>query len=180
MAQEWISLDGCASGPGGEEDIFAAVPDPAFAATQRWNQDLIDDVDFVLLGRTTYELFVRYWPAADEPIAARINEVAKAVCSRTLEEAPWGEFVPAAVERDPLEHLRTLRRDDAARTVLVWGSLSIVHQLAQAGELDELDLFVAPVVLGEGTALLPQPRTLRQLTVEEMDGVVHARYALES
>lgn len=178
VAQEWMSLDGYASGPSGEDEIFAAVPEAADAASQRWNEALLDDVDLVLLGRTTYDAFVRFWPESDEPIAARVNAISKTVCSRSLSTAWWGSFTPARVERDAVSYVRGLR-EGTTGTVLVWGSLSLVHQLVEAGELDELDLFVAPVTLGAGTPLLPSAVRLRQLGAEPFPGALHVRYALD-
>ncbi|SKB09011.1 dihydrofolate reductase family protein [Aeromicrobium choanae] len=176
IAQQWTSLDGYAAGRSGEEEIFAAVPEEADAASQRWNLELLDRVDHVLLGRRTYELFVQYWPGADGPIAARVNAIAKVVCSRSLGAAPWGGFAPARVVPDAAAHVRSLR-DASDDVVLIWGSLSIVHQLLGAGQLDELDLFVAPVALGSGTPLLPAATRLRQLAVADLGGATHVRYA---
>ncbi|WP_286930018.1 MULTISPECIES: dihydrofolate reductase family protein [Aeromicrobium] len=177
MAQEWTSLDGYAAGPSGEGEIFAAVPPEADAASQRWNLELLDRVDHVLLGRRTYDLFVQYWPEADDPIAERVNAIPKVVCSRSLDAAPWGGFAPARVVPDASAHLRSFH-DGTDGVVLVWASLSIVHELVEAGQLDELDLFVAPVVLGGGTPLLPAPVGLRQLAVEDLCGATHLRLAL--
>lgn len=176
--QQWVSLDGYASGPSGEDEIFRAVPEAADAASQRWNETLLDDVEVVLLGRKTYTAFARYWPESDEPIAARVNSIAKVVCSRSLDAAAWGAFTPARIEREAVPYLRSIRGAFTGH-VLIWGSLSIVHELLEAGELDELDLFVAPVALGAGTPLLRSSVTrLRQLHVEAFPGAVHVRYAI--
>ena len=55
LAQQWISADGFAAGPGGEGDIFAAVSDST--ATESHNRALLPGFGEVLLGRRTYELF---------------------------------------------------------------------------------------------------------------------------
>ena len=37
---------------------------------------------------------------------------------------------------------------------MIWGSLAVMRSLLHAGEVDELDLFGAPIALGAGTALV--------------------------
>ena len=174
-----MSLDGYASGPDGEEALFAAIPPEADAASQRWNGELLDGVDAVLLGRRSYEAFVQFWPASDEPIAARVNGIDKVVFSKTLETAPWGEFAPATIHRDAVGYVRELR--ETAATLLVWGSLALMHDLMAAGELDELDLFVAPVALGAGTPLVPagMALALTQLGGDVWAGATHVRYSVD-
>ncbi len=177
IAQEWVSLDGLAAGPHGEGDVFTAVSAAADDASQRWNDRLLDTVDQVLLGRTTYESFVGYWPGAGDAIAPRVNAVPKTVASRSLTTAPWDGFASAAVAADAVDHVRS-RRGGSGGRCLVWGSISVVHALIAAGQLDELDLFVAPLLLGGGTRLLPPgpPVRLRLLQSEQWDNVLHLRY----
>ncbi|MBU2662652.1 dihydrofolate reductase family protein [Actinoplanes bogorensis] len=178
VAQQWMSLDGYASGPDGEEPLFAAIPPDADAASQKWNDNLLDDVDAVLLGRRSYESFVQFWPTATEPIAARVNTIDKVVFSATLESAPWGDHPPATIHHDAVSYLRERRSTET--TLLVWGSLALMHDLMAAGELDELDLFVAPAALGAGTPLIPAgtPLALTQLGGEIWPGATHLRYAV--
>ncbi|MEJ7681935.1 MAG: hypothetical protein WKG06_29605 [Segetibacter sp.] len=49
------------------------------------------DIDTILLGRKTYELFLEFWPAATvdmEIIADKLNSINKLVFSNSLENAP--------------------------------------------------------------------------------------------
>lgn len=181
VAQQWVSLDGFASGPGGEGDIFAAVPPEADAASMAHNERLLPSVAEVLLGRRSYEAFVQVWPTADVPIAARVNTVPKVVLSRTLTAAPWGGFAPARVERDAVGHVRR-RRQEAEGDLLLWGSLDLMATLLAAGEVDELDLFVAPLALGGGSPLLPPGLRLglELVEAETWPGVVHLRYRVRT
>ncbi|MBD7996209.1 dihydrofolate reductase family protein [Arthrobacter sp. Sa2CUA1] len=175
MVQEWISLDGFAAGPGGEADLFAAVAPETSAAGQDWNMRLLPHVDEILLGRRTYELFAAYWPTADEPIAAQLNMARKTVASRTLSSAPWGAYPEAAVVPDAVSYVRE-RRSQGGK-FLIWGSVSLVHALLEAGEVDELDLFIAPIMLGQGLRAFPERSLLLQLhNVRHWRGTLHARY----
>ena len=179
LAQDWMSFDGFAAGEHGEGDLFAAVSPEADAASQRWNELLLPGVDEVLLGRATYEQFADYWPTAEDAVAAAVNAARKTVFSRSLATAPWGSFPGAAVASDAVRYVRE-RRAAGAGTLLVWGSLSIVHTLLAAGELDELDLFIAPVALGSGRRLLSgRHGPLRLLSTDRWNGTLHARYLLE-
>ncbi|MEV0605912.1 dihydrofolate reductase family protein [Polymorphospora rubra] len=181
VAQQWVSVDGYAAGPRGEQDIFAAVRPGADAASQRWNDRLLDEVDSVLLGRRSYGAFSQFWPTSDEPIAERVNRIDKVVFSRTLDAAPWGTYEPATIVADAVSHVRERRRDGDDATLLLWGSLAVMHGLMAARELDEFDLFVAPVALGAGTPLVPEGMTLQltQVGQEIWDGAAHLRYTID-
>jgi dihydrofolate reductase len=179
LTQQWISVDGFLAGVNGEADVFAAVSD--FTASETHNTALLADIDEVLLGRRTYESFAAYWPtAAGEPMAQQINALPRTVCSTTLTAATWGDHAPARVVPDPVEHVRAQRA--AGTRIIVWGSVSVMRALLAAGEVDEVELFVAPIALGAGTPLLAPgaaPLPLR-LTASETwpGGVVRLRYAI--
>lgn len=178
VVQEWVSLDGYASGPDGEMDIMGTVSAHTDRRSQTYNAEFLRAATAVLLGARTYRQFVEYWPTAEEPIADRVNQLPKVVASTTLGSAPWGEHAPAIVVADAREYVRQFRRDGQG-ILVVWGSLSVAHALAEAGLVDELDLFVAPVWLGRGTALLPSGRvTLEQLTSETWRDLIHTRYRI--
>lgn len=179
LAQQWVSLDGYAAGPGGEADLFAAVPAEADAASMDHNVHLLSEVAEVLLGRNTYESFVQFWPTADLPVAQLVNTTPKTVFSRRLREAPWASFAPARAEADAVAHVGRRRREGQGR-LLLWGSLEVMGSLVRAQLVDELELFVAPVVLGAGVPLLPAGlRVGLDLQETQVWGsVVRVRYAL--
>lgn len=133
VAQQWVSVDGFAAGPDGEQVIFEAIPEAADLAGQRWNESLLDDVDEVLLGRTSCQSFVQFWPDAEVPIADRVNSIPKVVFSRTLPSARWGNSAPARVESDAVAYVEDCRQSGEAGTLLVWGSLNLMHSLVSAG-----------------------------------------------
>lgn len=176
IVQEWISADGFASAPDGEAALFEVLDPVTDARSMTHNERLLDDIDVVLLGRRSYESFSAFWPTADDvPIAARVNAIPKRVASSSLEAAPWGDHAPAVVERDPIAWIGS-----TDLRVLVWGSLALVAELHRAGLVDELDLFVAPVLLGTGTPVLPVdgPLALEPIGSEDWGGATHVRYGL--
>ncbi|WP_229070066.1 dihydrofolate reductase family protein [Actinoplanes sp. DH11] len=179
LVQQWMSVDGFLAGPGGEGDVFAAVPD--FGDSERHNTALLESVDEMLLGRRTYQEFAAFWPeATDQPMARQVNGLAKTVCSGTLGAAPWGTHEAARVVPDAVAHVRSQRGSD--RRTIVWGSVSVMRALLAAGEVDELELFVAPIALGAGTPLLapgerPVPLRLRESETWPA-GVTRSRYVV--
>jgi len=179
IVQQWVSLDGFASGPNDETDIMATVDAEADARSQEYNQNFLSGASAVLLGSRTYRKFVEYWPTADEPIAARVNGMRKVVASATLSSAPWGDHEPAIVVDDAVTYARQFRSEESGALV-VWGSLDLTRSLMDAAQVDELDLFVAPVWLGSGTALLGtgQESRLRQVLSEDWGTITHLRYRL--
>jgi dihydrofolate reductase len=168
VVQEFVSVDGLAAGPDGSVDFIPAAAQ-GNAELQDNQLRFIDTVGTIVLGRTTYELFAGYWPDVtgdDKPFGDKINATPKVVFSTTLAEAPWGSWAPAAItEDDPREEIPRLR-DRADQDLVVWGSLSLVQSLAEAGLVDEYQLWVLPVVLGDGQRLFGEgrgPTTLRLL-----------------
>jgi len=179
IAQQWMSVDGLVAGPHGEDDVFNAVE--AFAPSETHNLALLEDVGEILLGRQTYSEWVQFWPTAgDEPMAARVNQLAKVVCSTSLDEAPWGDHEPATVVRDGIAH--ATERQGATGDTIVWGSIRLMRSLLSAAVLDEIELLVAPIALGSGTPLLgpdQPPVHLRLIESESWPGgVVRGRYAV--
>jgi dihydrofolate reductase len=180
LVQQWVSVDGMVAGRNDETDTSDAVPD--FAASDRHNTVLLDSVDEVLLGRRTYEEFVQFWPTADgEALAPLINALPKTVASTTLGAAPWGEHPPARIVADAVEHIRSRRTAGATGTTIVWGSIAVMRALLRAELVDDLELFVAPVLLGAGTLLLDPASPTVRLTLQESEtwpgGSLRARYA---
>lgn len=116
-----------------------------------------------LFGRRTYDKMAAYWPhqSDDNPMARHLNQTPKHVATRTLTALDWdgahilGLDLDAAVER---------LKADGDGDVAVLGSGELVHQLMLLDLVDELRLFIHPLLLGTGKRLLrelPAPRPLR-------------------
>ena len=109
----------------------------------------------LLFGRVTYELMVKYWPTPvarenDPVVAEGMNSLPKVVFSRTLDKASWSNT--RLVKGDLVAEVRKLKQE-TGEGMAILGSGSIVSQLAQAGLIDEYQIVVKPVALGEGRAL---------------------------
>ena len=156
ILQEFVSLDGLASGANGRVDF---VP-TAMQGDQSFGRDqlkLIDSIDTILLGRVTYQMFSQYWPNVTRPdekaFADKVNATPKIVFSKKLDRAPWGTWDEAqVVNNSAARELAKLTRQ-AGKDVLIWGSLSVAQSLMNQALIDEYQLVVCPVVLGGGRPL---------------------------
>lgn len=151
----FVSLDGVMEAPGGEEGYrnagwtFKNVPfDPAAYEIKGREQE---EATALLLGRRNYEAFAPIWPTMTEEFA-RYNELPKYVVSTTLDRADlvdnWG---PIEVLRSVDEVVRL--KETEGGPILVQGSATLGHALADAGLVDRYHLLVFPLLLGAGKRL---------------------------
>ena len=109
----------------------------------------------LLLGRITYELMASYWPTAvaikNDPIVAEgMNSMPKVVFSRKLDKVSWSNT--KLVKGDIALEIRRLKKEPGPGMAIL-GSGSIVSQLALEGLIDEYQVVVNPVVLGQGRTM---------------------------
>jgi dihydrofolate reductase len=173
------SLDGYIEDEHGNFDW--AAPDEEVHA---FVNDLSRPVKTFLYGRRMYETMV-YWEtvpadvehAVERDFAEVWRAADKVVFSRTLEQVSSArtriehEFEPAAVT-----HLK----ERASTDIAVGGAELAAHAFA-AGLVDEVQLFLAPVIVGGGKPALPAGvRTdLELLEVRSFtSGFVHMRYGV--
>ncbi|HWI21041.1 MAG TPA: dihydrofolate reductase family protein [Baekduia sp.] len=185
----FTTLDGVAQAPGGpEEDTEGGFP---FGG---WQAPLVDDtvgeavgsaladIDALLLGRKTYDIFAAYWPhqedGMDSDIARQFNEVPKYVASRGAPQLDWAGSTQ--IGSDLASEMALLR--DRHRNIHVIGSIDFAHSLLAAELYDELALWVYPIVLGQGKKVFPDgavPANLNLLApaITSDSGAVLLRYA---
>ena len=168
ILQEFLSIDGLASGPNGSVDFVPASNsgDKGFGERQI---AFMDSIDAILLGRVTYEMFAGYWPNAtsgdDKPFADKINATPKVVFSNTLKRAPWGTFNEARIVKGNASDEVAKLRQASGRGMVIWGSLSLARSLMSDGLIDQYELIVCPVVLGEGKRLFPEKNDSIDITL---------------
>jgi len=123
-----------------------------------WNAFVADNASGggqLLFGRITYELMARYWPTPDairaNPIVAEgMNSMPKVVFSRTLDKVSWSNT--KLVKGDIASEVRKMKQEPG-KGMAILGSGSIVSQLAPEGLIDEYQVVVNPVVLGQGRTM---------------------------
>lgn len=156
ILQEFVTLDGLAAGPNDSVDFItdSTQGDQSFGQGQL---GFIDTVDTILLGSVTYRMFVDYWPKVttgeEKPFADKLNATPKIVFSKTLDRAPWGEWDDAKVVKGSAAEEVTKLKQQPGKDIVVWGSISLAQSLMKEGLIDEYQLVVCPVVLGNGRSL---------------------------
>ena len=108
---------------------------------------LLEPADALLLGRDTYEVFAASWPEREGEYADRINAMPKHVASNTLTETTWNASV---LDGDTAEAVAKLKEDT---NLLKFGSGELDRTLLDHGLVDELHLWIFPVIAGSGERL---------------------------
>jgi dihydrofolate reductase len=143
---------------------------------------LMAGADTLLLGRVTYEGFAQAFAndATGDPMAATMNNFAKVVVSTTLDQAEWQNST--LISRNVAEEISKLKQGPG-RNINVSGSGTLLSWLLRQGLLDQLDLLVFPVVVGDGKRLLEGTGTKAgmKLTGSKVfgTGVLHLTYQPE-
>jgi dihydrofolate reductase len=175
------SLDGYVADEDGSFDW--AEPDEE---VHSFVNDLQRQVGTCLLGRRMYEVLVAWETMETEGQPPFIRDFAeiwratdKIVYSATLETV---SSTRTRIERavDP-EAIRQMK-ESAGRDLSVGGP-DLAGQAIGAGIVDELHLFVTPVVVGGGTRSLPDDVRLKLRLLDERrfgNGVVSLRYRTEA
>src|SRR4029453_6079721 len=123
-----------------------------------WNAFVEDNATsggVMVLARVTYEMMVAYWPTAEakknDPVVAQgINTLPKVVFSRTLDKASWNNT--KLNKGDVAAEIRKMKTE-SGKDMVILGSGSIVSLLTQEGLIDEYQIAVNPVVLGNGRTI---------------------------
>ena len=132
--------------------------------------------DAMLCGRVTYQEWAAFWPDADNEMAEYMNKTPKHVASTTLEEVEWENShllqgdVPTAVAK---------LKEGPGKDIVISGSPTLVRSLLSEGLVDELQLMIHPLVVGDGARLFSNgDRHALELTDSRQfaTGVIHATY----
>jgi dihydrofolate reductase len=163
------SLDGVMQAPGGpDEDPTGGFAHGGWAVPyfdDEMMRRMAESAPYELvLGRGTYEIFAAHWPYDEGPIADHLNATRKYVASTTLERAEWNNAV--VIPGDVAAYVADLKRQDGPE-LQVHGSPGLIQTLLAHDLVDELRLWVFPVVLGAGKRLFGDGATPRALELVE-------------
>jgi dihydrofolate reductase len=181
-----VSADGFFGTQDGSYDWV--VPDDAIDAK---GASRIDETDTILFGRKTYDSFESFWANAlnqdphhqgrkSDAIAAMakfINAATKIVFSKTRKEVTWkGSKLYSSFDPKMVEELKRA----PGKTIMIFGSGSIVRQLTQHDLIDEYTFVVGPILLGTGKHLFDDVKRVKLELIESTaypSGNVVLRYA---
>lgn len=156
-----MSIDGVVQDPAGDEGFrhggwFDEMDDVTRA---RWAEAGLAEAlacDGILFGRRSYEFFAARWPAREGAWADRLRAVPKYVVSSQLRDPDWANTSVIG-----LNEIGGLAGD-----VVVYGSAELVGALLEQDLVDELRLFVFPVVLGDGRRLFARAAEQRRMRLK--------------
>src|SRR6476646_5984420 len=142
---QFLSLDGVAEAAG---DFLSGWDDMVDA----YGAETIATQDAVIMGRTSYDEFVGFWPTSDiEPFATFINTIPKYIATSTPLAQPWAGST--VIEGGLVEFVQDLKNSTGG-DIGVHFSISVAQALLAAGVIDVLRLAICPVIVGRGRRLL--------------------------
>ena len=180
-----LTLDGFMAGPDCELDWHF----------ERWTSEMAESLceelskaDTILLGRVTYSAMARYWPQKlkdpsfpreDIAFASMMNSYAKIVFSKTLVSATWNNST--LISSDIMKTVLMLKKQPG-KNMIIYGSGRLASSLMRMGLIDELRLWIHPVILGKGKPLFRDLAGRQHLELTEArtfgSGVIVLYYTL--
>jgi dihydrofolate reductase len=168
-----VSVDGVMQGPGGsEEDERGRFERGGWAHFDGEASRVMDEIyqraDAFLFGRRTYEIFAGSWGTwadpGDSPIWTALNTLPKYVASSTLADPRWANTT--VLSGDVAAAVGEMKAKPG-RELQVHGSGALTRWLLDNDVVDEMNLLVFPVVVGQGTRLFPDTGRDRALELVE-------------
>jgi dihydrofolate reductase len=145
-----------------------------------WREGMFEEtlsIQALLLGRRTEEWFGTRWTERTDDWANALNALPKYVVSGTLDEPRWTNST--ILRGDPVKEVAKLKQEIDG-TIVMYASYQLGRALLDAGLVDEVRLYVFPVVLGEGERFLSGTGVQRPLRLVKADTVgeslVYLRY----
>ncbi len=140
-----MSLDGYIAGPGGEADWIVMDPEVDF-------KELFARFDTLLLGRKS-------WEAARQQGGGGMPGMKSYVFSTTLGAS---DCPGALLSSDPAQTLRALKQQPG-KAIWLFGGGSLFRSLLELGLVDQVQVAIMPVLLGDGLPLVAHPAKLAKL-----------------
>jgi len=161
-ASMMVSLDGVYQGPGGPEEDQRGGFDrggwtAAYTDEEGWQflLSMFERADALLLGRRTFEIWQPYWPKHDsgDAVSHGINVLPKYVPSTTLRDPAWQNT--HVIGGDVEAAIRELKARPG-NEIQLHGSGVLLRWLLERDLVDELNLRLYPVIVGDGLRLFPE------------------------
>lgn len=158
----FVTLDGVMQAPGGPEEdrengfSYGGWVFPYFdeGLGQHINE-IFTRAGAFLLGRTTYDIFSQYWPKItdeNDAVASALNHLPKYIASTTTKQFSWNNSY--ALE-DLVATITELKKNLSAE-LQIHGSCGLIQSLLKGDLIDEFNVFIFPLVLGQGKRLFSQ------------------------
>ena len=180
-----ITIDGFVAGLNGKADWIFRSSDETSRA---WSLERSYDASLIIMGRRSFESMAPYWPTATGPFAAPMNEIPKAVFTKSgykrLNVEPNTKLSPAAAswaeakifDGDLAEVIKELK-SEAGKPIMALGGAGFMRSLIATGLIDEYHLNMHPVVLGAGMPIFSSvelPMDLKLIEAKSFPGGIVA------
>lgn len=156
----FVTLNGFFKGPNGDISWHKHGGEE-----NEYSSEMLKTGSTLLFGRVTYEMMAGFWPSQDaikhNPVVANgMNSADKIVFSKTLNKADWNKTT--VINENIVEEVKRLKQTLSTDMALL-GSGSILTQFAEVGIIDEYQIMVDPVAIGEGTPIFKGMKTQLEL-----------------
>ena len=130
-----------------------------------WNRHGEDEGEFsaknleadniLLFGRVTYDMMAGFWTTAAAwenlpKVAKGMNNAEKIVFSNTIKDASWANT--KIINNGIADKIREMKKQPG-KDMTILGSGCILNQFAEAGLIDEYQIMIYPIAIGNGVSL---------------------------
>mgnify|MGYP001074091731 CR=1 FL=1 len=194
-----MSVDGFVGGPNGEVEWVFKSLDPA---PTDWIVQSIGQAGVHIMGRKTFFDMAAYWPTSSEPYAKPMNEIPKLAFSRKgLDQGQRTELTRAFADVTRKNEAQGIKPNPASaavikewadtpiltgdlateikrlkqqpgKDILAHGGAGFARSLVKEGLIDEYQLMLHPVALGQGLPLfstLAKPMDLKLVSSQAFE-----------
>src|SRR3954470_15786614 len=161
-----VSVDGVMQGPGGPEENRSGGFERGGWAMPHFDDQAVTVMDEIfqradafLFGRRTYEIFAASWGTGswganqgDNPISVALSTRPKYVASTRLTNPQWADTT--VLSGDVAAAVGELKSEQGGE-LQVHGSGALTRWRLESELVDEMNLLIVPVVVGQGTRLFP-------------------------
>lgn len=148
----YITLDGAVADP----QLWPSLGDGGRDEAYNVQLGLLEQCDALLMGRHTYESFASVWPTrSGDSLSDGINAMPKVVVSSTLQDPSWHNTT--VIRQDLVGEVTSLKQFPG-KDILQYGLGPVSFTLIKHGLLDEIRLWLHPLILGQNGPQLPHFR----------------------
>ena len=170
IVSAFVTLDGVAEAP--EKWQLKFVNEEMNADTEKE----ISKADALLFGRTTFQIMAEPWKSRTGTTADKFNSLPKYVVSTSLQNTNWNNS--KIISANFIEEISKLQG-----RILIWGSIRLVQSLLKNKLIDELRLYVHPLIKGSGKRLFEEESLHNEVKLVETkrlnNGVIISHYNIE-
>jgi dihydrofolate reductase len=172
-----VTLDGFIEGPNGEVDWMTFDEETGKALN-----NFLQEIDTILYGRVSYELYGNYIPAGtstdfEKDFYRKTSNLTKYVFSSSKKEFDGN---PIVVNSGIAQKINDLKQQPG-KNIWLYGGAKLISTFMNLSLVDEIRMAVIPVILGGGTPLFQEIKERVKLkllnTQSGKSGVVELSYA---